>query len=382
MRPRTWVTAAVSVALLATACTATAGSSQTTGPPAIHGFSATRSSGQSPLTVAFTWSIPTPESSFTCSLDLDDDGAFEVVVENCTSNSARSATFTTAGSHPVRLRVTDGSTTVTSAPVTLSVAPASTDIFEPTVRYGAGVSPAEIADFEWAADRLTDVVRTGLADTTLDIVQDRCVEGTAAYSGPVDDVLIDAEVGAIDGPGGTLAQAGPCEQRPGGGLTSYGAIKFDSADIDGLTSTGRLGDVILHEMVHVLGFGLFWNDWLLLGAGTPDPRYIGAVARGAWNEIAGPAAVVVPVEADGGPGTADSHWRESELDHELMTGYIYGTPNPLSEVTVGALADLGYGVDMAGADDYSVPPSPTPGLRGPGGGPLHINTELLTPAAG
>lgn len=313
---------------------------------------------------------------------MDDDGAFEVVVDNCTSTSARSATFTDPGTHPVRLRVTDGTTTVTSAPVTLTVASASTDTFEPTVRYGAGLSPAQIADFEWAADRLSEVVKTGLADTTLDIAADHCVQGTPAYSGPVEDVLIDAVVGPIDGPSGVLAQAGPCVERSGGGFTKYGAIKFDSADIDTLASTGQLDDVILHEMVHVLGFGIFWNDWLLLGAGTPDPRYVGAVARGAWSEIGGPGATAVPVQAEGGPGTADSHWRESELDHELMTGYLYGVPNPLSEVTVGALADLGYGVDMAGADEFSIPTIPTPGLRGPTPAPLHINTELLTPAVG
>ncbi|MGI9579112.1 MAG: leishmanolysin-related zinc metalloendopeptidase, partial [Microthrixaceae bacterium] len=343
MRRRWSGTAILSVVLFASACVSSAGTPATPGPPAIYSFSASHTAGPSPLTTAFSWNIAVPETSFTCSLDLDDDGVFEVVVDECTSTSIRSATFSSPGSHPVRLRVTDGDETVTSAPVTLTVAPPSPDPYDVTFRFGPGLSVSQIAAFNSAATRLASMVKTGLADTTIDIGADHCVTGTDPYSGPVDDVLIDALVTPIDGAAGTLAQAGPCAMRSGGGLTAYGVVKFDSADVAGLESSGRLEDVILHEIVHVLGFGLRWDSSLLLGAGSSDPRYVGPVARGAWNEIAGPAAVVVPVEADGGPGTAYSHWREVVLDNELMTGYIDAGSNPLSTVSIGALADLGYG---------------------------------------
>jgi hypothetical protein len=312
--------------LVGSACTGAPGGGPTTGPPAVLGFSATAPSGPAPLTTAFTWSIPTPETSFTCSLDLDDDDVFEVVIGDCTSASVRSATFDEPGLHPVRLRVTDGPTTATSAPLTLSVAPPSADQFDITFRFGDGVSPDQVADFQAAADRLEDVVATGLADTTISIPADECAEGTAAYSGPVDDLLIDAEVAPIDGSGGVLASAGPCRVRPGGGLTSYGVIKFDSSDIAGLESSGQLADVVLHEMTHVLGFGIFWDSTLLAGDGTSDPRYVGPVAKGAWQALPGSTGPVVPVEAGGGPGTAYAHWRESVLDNELMTGFIDRVP--------------------------------------------------------
>jgi hypothetical protein len=64
----------------------------------------------------------------------------------------------------------------------------------------------------------------------------------------------------------------------------------------------------------------------------------------------------VPVEGNGGDGTADSHWRESVLANELMTGFLGpGTVNPLSRITVASMADLGYTVNIAAADPYAQP---------------------------
>ena len=57
----------------------------------------------------------------------------------------------------------------------------------------------------------------------------------------------------------------------------------------------------------------------------------------------------------GGSGTRDGHWRESTFDTELMTGFTERGPMPLSVITVGALADLGYTVDRSKADPYTVP---------------------------
>jgi hypothetical protein len=58
-----------------------------------------------------------------------------------------------------------------------------------------------------------------------------------------------------------------------------------------------------------------------------------------------------------GSGTRDVHWRESIFKTELMTGYISGPTNPLSSVTIGALADFGYNVNFAAADAYTIPVS-------------------------
>ncbi len=105
---------------------------------------------------------------------------------------------------------------------------------------------------------------------------------------------------------------------------------------------------------HVLGFGTIWEDkGLLAGAGTSDPTYTGAQGLLAYNQIFGTNVRGVPVENIGGPGTADSHWRETVFTNELMTGFAGpGTSLPISKVTVGQFADLGYTVNFAAADPF------------------------------
>ena len=63
----------------------------------------------------------------------------------------------------------------------------------------------------------------------------------------------------------------------------------------------------------------------------------------------------VPVENTGGPGTADSHWRETVFRNEMMTGFVGPSGNPLSRMTVASLQDLGYVVDLNAAEPYSLP---------------------------
>ena len=50
----------------------------------------------------------------------------------------------------------------------------------------------------------------------------------------------------------------------------------------------------------------------------------------------------IPVEQDGGSGTAGSHWDEETFDNELMTGYINDGSNPFSAMSAASFADLGY----------------------------------------
>jgi hypothetical protein len=109
-------------------------------------------------------------------------------------------------------------------------------------------------------------------------------------------------------------------------------------------------------MAHVLGFGTIWNALgLLSGAGGSDPRFTGADATAEYNSIFGVAEASVPVENTGGLGTRDAHWRESVFDNELMTGLLNGgIENPLSRITVASFGDLGYEVNLAAADPFSL----------------------------
>jgi hypothetical protein len=181
----------------------------------------------------------------------------------------------------------------------------------------------------------------------------------------IDDLYVDAAAREVDGPGGVLAQASPSAFRdsggPGAGLPYRGLVEVDTADVAALQASGQLLDVLTHEMAHVLGFGTIWeDDRLLKDAGGSNPRFTGPVSTAQYDAIFGRSDSSVPVEGEGGPGTHDTHWRESVLGNEIMTGFVDDGPNPISRVTVGSLADLGYVVDLAAAEDYAAPGRPPP----------------------
>ena len=81
----------------------------------------------------------------------------------------------------------------------------------------------------------------------------------------------------------------------------------------------------------------------------------------------------IPIENDGGGGTASVHLEEGiesnvsqnnryyngklypGLDHELMTGWSdnINYPLPMSRITLGCMEDLGYGVDYNESETYN-----------------------------
>jgi hypothetical protein len=208
-----------------------------------------------------------------------------------------------------------------------------------------GLTTAEQAIFTQAAAKWQSVITGDLPNAT--------------YNGiAVDDLLIDASAVSIDGQGSILGQAGPDRFRSGTSLPYHGVMQFDSADMAWMINNGTFLGVILHEMGHVLGIGTLWTaKGLLAGRGTSNPRFTGPRAVAEYNAIFGVNATGVPVENTGGSGTRDSHWKDTIFGSELMTGWIGpGNTLPMSRVTVGSLADLGYTVNMAAAD-YYVPSS-------------------------
>ncbi|WP_419942447.1 Ig-like domain-containing protein [Candidatus Palauibacter sp.] len=198
------------------------------------------------------------------------------------------------------------------------------------------------------------------ADRTLTCGDDTRFE---RYVGTIDDLMIVAAVGEIDGPGGTLAQASWCWARSGNLLPFYGRMRFDVADLELLEQRGTLEDVVLHEMGHVLGIGTIWSRLGLLRdpaseTEAPDTHFTGPLAIEAFDEAGGTGyrGAKVPVENMGGPGRRNAHWRETVLRTELMTPSVrVGGSSLLSAITIQSLADLGYSVDTTVADPYRLP---------------------------
>jgi Leishmanolysin len=267
-----------------------------------------------------------------------------------------------AGAQTVTATVTG----LTPAVFTATAVPPSASTFSIEVRYLAGtvLSTAQRAAFDSAAARWSQIILRGGSPY---LIYEH-VEGCGDLRGEtVEGVVIFAALRMRDGPGGVVAASGPCILRDEGYLPAQGYMELDMDDLAILEEHNLLGSVVLHEMAHVLGFGTIWNfnprsgsssNAFLLGSKTDDPTFSGPAARAAFYGALGSAGysgTPVPVEATGGSGTALSHWRESSFDTELMTGWLDAGTNPLSAVTVAQFRDLGYTVNDALADSYSLP---------------------------
>lgn len=193
----------------------------------------------------------------------------------------------------------------------------------------------------------------------------------------IDDFLMNVQMGLIggmksDGENGVLANAWPMDPEgttpairtmlPGTDQSSptrntayLGTTGIDPADI----GFANLTAVLTHEMGHALGIGSFWKYHKFF-EGFPDlglidnltstaPGYTGKNAIQQYNSYRKSLApaVTVPVQPK-----VVGHWDEDYLGNELMTPFADEGRNPLSRVTLGALADLGYTVNYGRADSY------------------------------
>ena len=241
----------------------------------------------------------------------------------------------------------------------------SDDFFNIEVRFFGDLWSDGLFDaFIASADFLSSIISVGLNDDFF----------VSSFSGDlaelaVDDLVIEARIANIDGTGGVLGQAGPTYARSSSGTTidglpTAGIMEFDGADAASLFSDSLWDDTVLHEMMHVLGFGTLWDlaNWALVGTqkvviddnGTRKPnddvsayKYLGDANNDYGDTF-------IPVESDGGSGTARGHWDEQLLQNEIMTGYINQT-NYLADFTVAALADLGYGLASSDYADLASP---------------------------
>ena len=232
-----------------------------------------------------------------------------------------------------------GGGTVSFAPYTSGPATASAG-YNITIEFKGSWTQAYYDIFVKSADYLTSLIIGELQDVT--------VYGGKGGPKTVDDILITAELGAIDGLYGILGQAGPTAVRTSNSLPATATMKFDIADVDAM-GLEAFTDVVLHEMAHSLGFGSIWDRLGLVTNGL----FTGEQALEEYLAMGGQGSGI-PVEQDGGSGTAGSHWDEETFHNELMTGYINSGDNYFPAMSSASFADLGYVI----SSNYAALPDP------------------------
>ena len=260
--------------------------------------------------------------------------------------------------------------------------------FDIVVTYLTPLTNSQRAAFEAARNRWESIIIGDLPNVNNNLPANECGSNPAT-EGPFDDVTVFVTVGSIDGPGGTLGQAGPCFVRVPGDLTVIGRMEFDEADMEIIEDEGLLEEVVLHEMGHVLGFGTVWDPQAFDFLRNPSPanpeppladtHFAGPQAIAAFNAAGGAnySGAKVPVMNEGGAGTVNSHWRDAVFGSELMTGFVNAGANPLSAITIAAMQDITYTVSVAGADPFTIDPAIR--IAGPRRGRQMVNDVIRDP---
>jgi hypothetical protein len=217
--------------------------------------------------------------------------------------------------------------------------------------------------FTDAGERWSQVIQSQLPSIKLTQavdLQQQCGPGATLSQGAlVQNMIIFASVTTIDGVGKILGQAAPCAFSTvnGNSMPRVGTMTFDAADVQALLQKGTFAATVQHEMGHIIGVGSAKWQQRVANKGTATPAYTGQLGVNGvkgFNAIGG-KGVQVPVEANGGPGTALAHWSENVFQNELMTGFLSGVTQPMSAMTIGSLVDLGYQVDPTAGDKFAIP---------------------------
>lgn len=204
----------------------------------------------------------------------------------------------------------------------------------------------EIKDFFLKARaKLTSVITSDLPD-----VLSFGIEPTSCGKYPtiIDDLFICATVLELEP--NILGYGMVLYKRESDGLPYIGKMEFNSLQLDDKVI---LQDTIIHEMGHVLGIGTMWEERGLMKRDDSGCKYYGKNANREFKKISG--CPQVPLEQGGGVVSACLHWSEECLGYEMLStnGGLPNTPEPLSRITVGGLADLGYVVNYTAADKYT-----------------------------
>jgi hypothetical protein len=163
--------------------------------------------------------------------------------------------------------------------------------------------------------------------------------------GAIDDLHVVAQMADLPGYWGYGGFSG---LRSDSFLPSSGYLYLDNAGAEKALSRGQLDDLVFHEVLHCMGFGLTWDYLGLVEDYDGDLRFTGENATEAYastykrkSKADALSDFGVPIETDGGVATAGKHWDDATFRNEIMTGKL-NYKNKITDMTIGALEDMGY----------------------------------------
>lgn len=176
---------------------------------------------------------------------------------------------------------------------------------------------------------------------------------------------------------GVIAACGPTR---GVDLTGN-AVKFNSTQFavevnihyQNYFSPEEWSDIMAHELGHALGIGVFWSPDItnITGGVPPSDNFLDGNsyqnAQRAYNSMTLTTRQKIPLENEGGNGTASAHWENNYrpstaqgsmgvgypgLTNELMVGfYSQGQESMISDLSIKTLVDFGYDLIEEGLNE-------------------------------
>ncbi|ANE43132.1 excalibur calcium-binding domain-containing protein [Deinococcus puniceus] len=248
---------------------------------------------------------------------------------------------------------------------TLTCAPAANAQAAPfavEVRYlGKALNASQQATVREAAARVSALIASPFQPVTLELPANSCDSNLPRIRERVQQFFVFVRV--LDLGEDKYAEAAPCELQDGSYLPIYGVIDLNSTVLPDLPKIDLL-DTMIHEMLHALGVGTLWEaDYRVSLSGDSDDKnlitkvngkyyYTGAKGLAAYRNLGGKVGAGIPLDADAG------HWAGGAVCSEILSGDAgdyTGRVNPVSPLTLGALEDLGYRVNRAAGNRYTLP---------------------------
>ena len=293
----------------------------------------------------------------------DSDGVLIQNTENDDGGSGRSSSLQFVTDEPGTFYLAAGGFGDATGQYRLELndlGPLDDSSFDITIEFISDDVPDEYVDaFEEAVERWEQVI---VGDLDYGFVE--------GY-GFVDDILIEVSVEDIElvfagVEQNILAISSVLDQRSDaltgtGALPTYSRIVLNSEEIGTLLNLDELAQ---NTIGRALGFGSLWEEFGLVRNIDGIATYTGSNALREMEELSDDLNGQNVLE-DGEDGAlAAEYWSEANLDAELMTPRVelrrpenglppQGRPdNPISELTIGAMQDLGYDVDYGAADNF------------------------------